>query len=459
MLTLRPETYAQFKLSVMKNSLLFALLILLPFKGICQTEKVLLQHVTLLDGTEKKPQENVDVLISNGKIEKIGKGLKSSGAQVQDLKGKTIMPALISAHVHVGAFEGTVTGPQVYTRANILRQLKKYQDYGITTILSLGTDKPLIFEGLRDSSQVGLLPGARLFSAGYGFKIPHKGGSFEKDLTYYPNNPEEVRQQMESLAKLRPTAVKMWVDDFGGGSPKLSPPVSTRIIQEAHRHNLQAAAHLYYVSDAHTLVDADLDLIAHSIRDKEVDDVLLQKMKKKGTIYIPTLSLDEYAYIYARQPEWVNDEFFKASLDPDVYEMITSKSYQDNIKNSKSYDRNVKAFQMALINLKRISDAGVTIALGTDSGAFPVRTQGFSEHLELELMVQAGLSPLQAITAATKNAAKAMKIEKELGTLEAGKTADFLVLSANPATDIKNTRKIESVWKAGKLVSRGPLKN
>lgn len=443
----------------MKNSFLFLLLTLLSFRANSQTEKILFQDVTLLDGTGTKPRENVDLLISNGKIEKIGKGLKVSGARVQNLKGKTIIPALISAHVHVGAFEGTVTGPQVYTRANILSQLKKYQDYGVTTLLSLGTDKPLIFEGLRDSSQVGLLPGARLFSAGYGFKIPHKGGSFEKDFTYYPNNPDEVREQMASLAKLKPTAVKMWVDDFGGGSPKLSPPVSTSIIQEAHRHNLQAAAHLYYVSDAHTLVDAGLDLIAHSIRDKEVDDALLQKMKKKGTIYIPTLSLDEYAYIYARQPEWVNDAFFKASLDPGVYEMITAKSYQENIKNSPSYNRNRKAFEMAMINLKRISDAGVTIALGTDSGAFPVRTQGFSEHLELELMVQAGLSPLQVITTATKNAAKAMKIDQELGTLEIGKTADFLVLSANPANNIKNTRKIESVWKAGKLVSRGPLNN
>lgn len=442
----------------MKNLILFSLLILLPYRSFSQSEKVLFRQATVIDGTGAQPRENVDILISKGKIEKIGKGLKSPGARVENLKGKTIMPTLISAHVHVGAFQGITTGPQVYTRANIIRQLIKYQDYGITTILSLGTDKPLIFNGLLDSSQVGLLPGARLFSAGYGFKIPHKGGSFEKDKTYYPSSAEEVGPQMASLAKLKPTAVKMWVDDFGGGSPKLSPPISTAIITEAHRHNLQTAAHLYYVSDAHELVDAGLDLIAHSIRDKEVDDTLLKKMREKGIIYIPTLSLDEYAYIYARQPEWVNDEFFKNSLDPGVYEMITSKSYQENIKNSPSYNRNVKAFGMAMINLKKIADAGITIALGTDSGAFPVRTQGFSEHLELELMVQAGLSSLQVITAATKNAAKAMKIDDQLGTLEVGKTADFLVLSANPVLDIKNTRKIEAVWKAGKLVSRGQLK-
>jgi imidazolonepropionase-like amidohydrolase len=441
----------------MKCNLLFLVLLVIPFKGNCQ--KMLFQHATLVDGTGNPPLENVDLLINNGKIEQIGKGLNVRGAQRQNLKGKTIMPALISAHVHVGAFDGTVTGAQAYTRANILRQLKKYQDYGVTTILSLGTDKPLIFEGLRDSSQVGLLPGARLFSAGYGFKIPHSGGSFEKDLTYYPDNPDEVQQQMESLAKLKPTAVKMWVDDFGGSGPKLSPPISTSIIQEAHRHNVLAAAHLYYVSDAHTLVDAGLDVIAHSIRDREVDDALLQKMKQKDVIYVPTLTLDQYAFSYGERPQWVDDPFFRASLDHGVFEMITSEKYQENIKNSPSYNRNFKSLKTALINLKRIADAGITVALGTDSGAFPVRTQGYSEHLELELMVQAGLTPLQVITAATKNAARALKIDHELGTLEAGKIADFVILSANPVNDIRNTRKIESVWKGGKMVSQGPLKH
>jgi imidazolonepropionase-like amidohydrolase len=115
------------------------------------------------------------------------------------------------------------------------------------------------------------------------------------------------------------------------------------------------------------------------------------------------------------------------------------------------------AFKTALKNLKKIYDAGITVALGTDSGAFPIRTQGFTEHLEMELMVQAGLTPLQAITVSTRNAAKAIKIDNQYGTIEKGKKADLIVLDGDPVKDTKNTRKINTVWKNGKEVSRGPL--
>lgn len=138
--------------------------------------------------------------------------------------------------------------------------------------------------------------------------------------------------------------------------------------------------------------------------------------------------------------------------------MITSEKYQNDLKNSPDYAKNVKAFETALKNLKKLNDAGILIAMGTDSGATPVRAQGFSEHLELELMVQAGLTPLQAITSGTRNAAKVLKIDQKYGTIAKGKIADLLITDANPATDIKNTRKIFAVYKAGKEVSKGPLK-
>jgi imidazolonepropionase-like amidohydrolase len=180
-------------------------------------------------------------------------------------------------------------------------------------------------------------------------------------------------------------------------------------------------------------------------------------MKEKNVIYIPTLSLDEYQFAYASEPDWINDEFFKQSLEPGVFEMITDPAYAEKIKTSPDYQKNMDAFKTASVNLKKIVDAGITMALGTDSGAFPVRTQGFTEHLEMELMVKAGLTPMQAIVLATQNAAKALKIEIEYGTLVRGKKADLIILSANPLDDIKNTRKIEAVWKDGKPASKGPL--
>ncbi|HEY9258469.1 amidohydrolase family protein [Chitinophaga sp.] len=442
----------------MKNYplLLLTLACLLAFEPAPPVKTILLKNITLIDGNGGKPVEHTDVLIKDGIIVKIGPGQTASGASVINGQGKTVMPALISSHVHIGMIQGTNHKTDPYTRENILSQLKKYTDYGVTNILVMGSDEPMIFEtGLRDSAANGLLPGARLFSAGYGF-ASYKGAPAMKK-NYHPATAAQAIRELDSMVALRPTVIKMWVDDFGGSSPKMDSSIYKAIITRAHQHHIRVAAHLYYLSDAHRLVNNGLDIIAHSIRDQPIDAPLLQQMKAKGTIYIPTLSLDEYAYIYARRPDWINDPFFKASLEPGVYEMITSSTYQDNLKNSPSYQRNVHAFETALKNVKLIADAGILVALGTDSGAQPVRTQGFSEHLEMELLVQAGLTPLQAITIATKNAATALKINDHYGSIAVGKTADLLILDANPAQDIKNTRKIAAVYKAGVEVSKGPL--
>ncbi|MET1054708.1 MAG: amidohydrolase family protein [Pedobacter sp.] len=423
-------------------------------------EAVLFRDVTLIDGNGGAPIEHTDMLIQADTIAAIGKNLDTAGVKVINLTGKTIMPALISTHVHVGTLKGTTTKSVNYTRANILAQLKKYEDYGVGTIQVMGTDRPMLFaSGLRDSSLNGLLPGARMYSAGYGFGVPQNAPpvDFGMDQVYRPVSAGQIPSEMDSLAKLKPSVVKMWVDDFGGKFKKMDPAVYQAIITEAHKHHIRVASHLYYAADARKLVANGIDIIGHSIRDTVIDDALIAQIKAKGVAYIPTLSLDEYAYIYARKPEWIDDEFFKASLEPGVYAMITSKKYQDNLKKSPAYPKSVAAFETALRNLKKLYVAGVLVAMGTDSGATPVRAQGFSEHLELELMVQAGLTPLQAIGIATKNSAELLRIAADYGTLEKGKKADLIILTNNPATNIKNTRSIEAVYKAGKAVSKGPL--
>ncbi|NIJ53728.1 amidohydrolase family protein [Dyadobacter arcticus] len=443
------------------KSLVFCLTVNILFLGITQSfsqtpTRVILKHATLIDGTGGPSKQNMDILIENGLISAIDKEIKANGVREVDMKGKTVMPSLICAHAHVGTLKGNAASAEYYTRENILRQLKKYQDYGVGSVLAMGTDRPLIFNGFRDSTVAGLLPGARLFSAGYGFNVPDpKPGSW-MNLLLRPATPEDVPVLMEQLAAVKPDVVKMWVDDHGGAQ-KMKPEIYNAIIREAHRRNIRVAAHLFYMEDARTLVEAGLDIIAHSIRDKEVDADLLSKMKQKDVIYIPTLSLDEYQFVYAGNVDWINDVFFKASLEPGVYEMITEKGYAEKIRNSPDYERNLAAHKIGMLNLKKIFDAGITVALGTDSGAFPIRTQGFTEHLEMELMVQAGLTPIQAISVSTQNAAKALKVDRDYGTLEKGKKADLIILGSNPEKDIKNTRSIEAVWKDGIEVSKGPL--
>ncbi len=425
--------------------------------GSTSTNGLLLRNATIIDGNGGQPVI-ADLLIKGDTIAGIGPALKDEGAEATDLSGKTILPALISTHVHVGTLQGNSVAPEHYTRENILAQLKKYETYGVENIQVMGTDRPLIFEtGLRDSSRSGLLPGARLRSAGYGFGVPNgappSGASMDK--VFRPSTASQVKAEMDSLAALKPDMVKIWVDDFGRGMKKMDPSVYAAIISEAHKNGIRVTAHAYYLSDVRKLVQAGIDIIGHSIRDSIVDDAFLKEMKEHNVAYIPTLSLDEFAFIYARQPEWLNDAFFKASLEPGVYEMITSEKYREDLEKSPDYARNMKGFANALKNLKKIFDAGILVAMGTDSGATPLRAQGFSEHLELQLMVQAGLSPMQALTVATRNGATLLKIGDHTGTIEKGKLADLLIIDGDPALEIKNTRKIFAVYKAGEKVSEG----
>ncbi|WP_312824761.1 amidohydrolase family protein [Epilithonimonas sp.] len=440
-------------------------LTLLAFFG-CGSEKkagensTLFKNATVLSGNGDDAKIS-DILVEDGKIIKIGENLSDKANDTVDLTGKFLMPALISAHVHIGLLQGTTNSGDHYTEQNIMNQLKKYQDYGVLNVLAMGSDRSLIFEsGLRDKSVAGTLEGARFYSAGYGFGVPNGAPPKEvgMDYVYRPTSPDQIAAEMDSLVKVKPTVVKLWVDDFNGKYPKkMGPAIYKKIIDEAHKRNLRVAAHVYYLSDLQHLVKDGADIIGHSVRDKVIDDATLQEMKVKHVIYIPTLSLDEFAYIYAKKPEWLNNEFFKKSLEPGVYEKITSEAYQNELKKSPLFAVNTEAFNTALQNLKRVFDAGIPVAFGTDSGAMFLRAQGFSEHLELQLIVEAGLTPSQAITIATKNAAKAIGIDKDFGTIENGKTADFLILNANPLNDIKNTENINSVYKAGKEVSKGPL--
>lgn len=420
-------------------------------------QPVLLKNVRVIDGSGKAPLENMDLLVEGDKIKSIGKQAGSSGVKVIDLTGKTVMPLITNVHGHLGMSKGTTVAPENFSREQILKELERYQAYGVCTVVSMGTDKELIFS-LRDASRSGKIRGATIFTAGYGFRPPLGSRPQETGMEklYRPATAEEATENVRSLVAFKPDFVKIWVDDMGGTAGKIKPEVYRAIISEAHKHGIRVAAHLFYLEDAHLLLDAGVDFFAHSIRDKEVDDDLIAKMKTRGVIYIPTLTRDGYEFFYGTAQPWVNDPFFKASLEPGVYEMITSEEYKNRMANSPRYQKNKDAYDMALKNLKKLFDAGVIVALGTDSGAFPARAQGFSEHLELQLMVQAGLTPLQALTVATRNATNALKLSDQ-GTLSPGMRADFIVLNSNPVEDIKATQSIHSVWKKGVQVSNGPL--
>jgi imidazolonepropionase-like amidohydrolase len=247
--------------------------------------------------------------------------------------------------------------------------------------------------------------------------------------------------------------VKVWVDSVGGTKPAMSPEIYRAVIEEAHKRHLHVAAHVYYLADAKSLVSAGVDVLAHSVRDKPIDSELIAAMKRRGVWYIPTFTVDESFYIYAQHPGFMQLDFFKDALPPAVLTMLTSDAYSQKVNQDPKTEQHKADFAMDRVNMKAVYDAGIRVGFGTDSGAYATRIPGFSEHRELEDMVQAGLTPMQAIVCATQNNAALLGIEATRGTLRPGKRADLIVLAANPLDDITNTRSIVTIFHDGRTVA------
>jgi imidazolonepropionase-like amidohydrolase len=423
-------------------------------------QAVVLKNVNVIDGTGAPAQPNSTVIIAGDRIQSISTKQQPPPvkAKLIDMHGFTIMPLIINTHGHLGLVRGTSISAANQTEDNIRHQLLRYQEYGVGAVLSMGTDGPKFAE-IRQASREGILAGADVFSAGIGMGakdgVPPISIGFTTVLR--PTTPAEGRRYVAEQAALRPDFIKIWVDDFWGQYQKLQGEIYKAIIDEAHLHGMRVAAHLYYLEDARSLVTDGVDVLARSIRDREIDDALLAEMRKHRVAYIPTLSLDDFASAYGDSPAWVSEPFFRTALDPGVFEMITSPEYKAKTRASKVFAQETTALPIAMRNLKRIYNGGILVALGTDSGATPIRVQGFAEHMELALMVEAGLTPLQAISVATRNSAQLLGIAEQYRTLEPGKKANFIVLEKDPSQNIRNTQSIRAVWKSGIKASDGPV--
>ena len=380
----------------------------------------------IVDGSGAPPIENGVLYIRNGRIAAVGKTVKlPRGVEPIDATGKTIIPGLISAHSHI----------------NDPAQLGLYLRDGITTILSLGGDKEFAIRGKVANAAPGTAPS--LYVAGP-----------IQDSTAIPGavavkTPEEAHDSVEELIRNKPDIVKLRVDDFLGARPKMAPDVYAAVIEEAHKNGFRTAAHIVLLDDAKGVLRAGVDYIAHSVRDKEVDDEFVELMKQRGAYYCPTLTREVAVFTYSETPAFFSDPFFLKEADPAEVAKMQDPKRQESVRNDASARWYKEHLPIAMRNLKTLSDSGVPIVMGTDSGGGPGRFQGYFEHLELEYETKSGLSPMQALLSATSTPAKLLHIGDRVGTLEKGKRADFVVLSANPLEDITNTRKIDSVWIGG----------
>jgi imidazolonepropionase-like amidohydrolase len=390
----------------------------------------------VIDGTARAPVDNATILVRGGRIVAVGPAVTiPADAERVPLAGKTVIPGLVNAHGHVGNTVGLEGGK--YSAENVQNDLRTYAAYGVTTVFSLGDDQAASIAA-RDSQKTPALNRARLFVAG---------------PVLAPKTVDEARKLVDEDAAMKVDIVKIRVDDNLGTTAKMAPEIYRAVIDQAHKKGLRVAVHLFYLEDAKQVLDAGADFIAHSVRDVEVDDAFVAMLKRKDVCYCPTLMREVSTFVYESTPSWFTDPLFLKHVDPKTVETLKQPARQEQMHSSKSAQRYKAQLPVASRNLKKLSDAGVTIAMGTDTGP-PARFQGYFELMELELMAKAGLTPQKVLASATRDAARCMKLDGEIGTLAANKWADFVVLDADPLADISNVKKISAVYVAGNKVAQ-----
>jgi imidazolonepropionase-like amidohydrolase len=412
---------------------------------------MVLKNVTLIDGTGAAPVRAAAVVVDGGRVSWAGPldRLKApAGAQNIDLSGKYVIPGLIDAHVHLGLVHGLTQDVHFYTKDLVRQQLGVYAAYGITSVLVLGTDPDLIFE-IRADQRRGPATSTRVFTAGQGLVYKGSYGGVA-GLNERVATPAEARAAVDAQVAKGVDVIKFWVDDEFGSLPiRMPPEVTQAIIDAAHLHHLRAVAHVFYLDDARTLVKQGVDALAHSVRDKPVDQAFVADMQAHKTWQLAATLSREASFTYSTLP-FLKDPFFTRAIAPPTLETLSSSKYAQERAVAPNFARYPAVLQTALQNTQRESAAGILLGMGTDSGP-SARFPGYFAHWELELMVQAGLTPLQALTAATGNNARFLGA-RDLGTLQPGRWADLVVLERDPLADIRNTRSIHSVYIAGQSV-------
>ena len=334
-----------------------------------------------------------------------------------DLSGKTVMPALVNTHVHLAS-----------TRAERIDQLQHMAYYGAGLAVSLGLDDGDVAFEMRDEV---IADGARSRTAGRGITAPEEGRT---EVPIWITSETEARTAVQELAANQVDLIKIWVDTRNDQFVKLTPALYGAVIDEAHSEGLRVTAHIFNLEDAKGLLRAGIDAFAHGIRDRDIDDELVALWSERpNVVLVPNLP----------NPGVAGDLSWLSGTVPAADLQRMQEAQRDRPAAQESFGIQAR-------NLARLSQAGITVAFGTD-GSTP-----WAVHQEMEDMVRSGMTPAQVIVAATRNSAELMQMT-DIGTVEVGKSADFIVLDANPLDDITNTRRISEVYLRGTAVDREAL--
>ena len=411
----------------------------------------------LIDGMGGDPIPDSVIVIRDDRIVAAGPRETTgipAGAEVVDAAGKTIIPGLADMHAHYGA-----------DRAAAEEMMRTQLYYGVTTARSIGTDNAEQVELMLEAN-AGRPDTPRMFTAGRGFTHP---GGFNAGARQ-PTSTEEAREMVRALAGRGVHFVKMWVNEMPEPGLKITPAMRTAIVDEAIANGLVPVAHIDEEADGRQLIEAGLSDFLHStvltfgpgsgapMDDPEPSTEFIRMCLDNNVSFTPTLSIVQNNWHFAENPELLDDPDLRAAMNPQALERWSDPEARAAIVEADNFEDRKAAFRQVQDFVKTMHDAGVRIALGTDSGTANV-PMGWGTHHELELYVEAGLTPMQAIVAATATSAGVAPPvgEAEFGTLEAGKIADLVVLHANPLDDIRNTLAIDRVMKGGAWVEREGL--
>jgi imidazolonepropionase-like amidohydrolase len=386
---------------------------------------------TVWDGTGAPAVPGSTILVDSGRIVAVGPDVEAPrGATVVPLAGKYVIPGLIEVHGHVtGAWAPEeIADPVERVRGDLLL----YARYGVTTVNSLGDDAPSL--AARDAASP-TDARARLFVSG---------------PVIAANDPQGARAAALANADAGVDWLKLRVDDNLGSAQKMPWEAVAAVIETGRERGLRVATHLFYLEDAKRLLGLGTGLVAHSVRDQDVDAEFIASLRASGVCYVPTLVREVSTFVYSERPDWFDDPFFVAHASRREVEQASDPEFMTQMRQSSSAAAYRVALGQAQRNLKVLSDEGLPIAFGTDAGP-AARFPGYFEHMELQLMADAGLTPEQILRSATGVAAECLGLA-ELGTLEAGKWADFLVLGADPLQDVRATRQLERVFIGGSEV-------